>query len=308
MGTTFRVKWLTDQGTDKAQEIRSGIDGRLEDVNRRMSAYLPDSELSLFNRSSSSDWFAVSAQTVEVVTEALRISVLSQGAFDPTIGPLVDLWGFGSQGDRIEPPTGEEIATLIDRIGYQNLTARSGPPALRKQRAELEIDLSAIAKGYAVDRVAEFLSGRGLDDFMVEIGGEVRVQGKSLADQPWRIGVERPLIDKPSTHRVLPLSNLSMATSGTYYNYFDSGGQRYSHTIDPTSGRPIAHETISVSVLHPSCMTADGFATALLVLGADRGLPLAEDNGLLVLFQVKKDDKIEEITTSQFRDRFDEPQ
>ncbi len=306
MGTTYRVKWLSNQGTDASQEIRAGIDDQLEDVNRKMSTYLPDSELSRFNRSSGGAWFAVSAATAEVVTEALRIADLSQGAFDPTIGPLVELWGFGSSEDRIEPPSDQEIAATINKIGFEQLEVRGGPPALRKQTGDPEIDLSAIAKGYAVDLVASFLTNHGVEDFMVEVGGEVRGQGHSLADRPWRIAVERPHIDKPMAHRVLSLSNLAMATSGTYRNYFDSGGKRYSHTIDPTSGWPITHRTISVSVIHPSCMTADALATALLVLGVDKGLHVAEQYGLAVLFMREKDDRIEEITTSQFRDRFGE--
>jgi len=304
MGTTYRVKWLSNQGTEGTQEIRAGIDDQLEDINRRMSTYLPDSELSRFNRSSGSDWFAVSVPTAEVVKEALRIADLTQGAFDPTIGPLVDLWGFGSGEDRIEPPSDQEIAATISRIGFERLELRGDAPALRKQAADLEIDLSAIAKGYAVDRVAGFLAGHEVENFMVEVGGEVRAQGQSLADRPWRVAVERPHIDKPVAHRVLPLSDLAMATSGTYRNYFDAGGRRYSHTIDPASGWPIDHHTISVSVIHPSCMTADALATALLVLGADRGLRLAEKNGLTVLFIREKNDRIEEIKTSQFRGRF----
>ena len=304
MGTTYRVKWLSNQGTEGTQEIRAGIDDQLEDINRRMSTYLPDSELSRFNRSSGSDWFAVSVTTAEVVKEALRIADLTQGAFDPTIGPLVDLWGFGSGEDRIEPPSDQEIAATISRIGFERLELRGDAPALRKQAADLEIDLSAIAKGYAVDRVAGFLAGHEVENFMVEVGGEVRAQGQSLADRPWRVAVERPHIDKLVAHRVLPLSDLAMATSGTYRNYFDAGGRRYSHTIDPASGWPIDHHTISVSVIHPSCMTADALATALLVLGADRGLQLAEKNGLTVLFMREKNDRIEEIKTSHFRGRF----
>ena len=306
MGTIYRVKWLSSQGTEGTLEIRAGIDDQLEDVNRRMSTYLPDSELSRFNRSSGDDWFAISVTTAEVVSEALRIAKLTQGAFDPTIGPLVDLWGFGSGKDRIEPPSDQEIAATISRIGFGRLELKEEPPALRKQSTELEIDLSAIAKGYAVDRVANFLAGHGVENFMVEVGGEVRAQGHSLAHRPWRIAVEPPHIDKPAAQRVLPLSDLAMATSGTYRNYFDAGGRRYSHTIDPDSGWPIAHRTISVSVVDPSCMTADGLATALLVLGTDKGLRLAERNGLSALFMLEKDDRIEEITTSQFRNRFGE--
>ena len=302
MGTTYRVKWLSNQGTEETQEIRAGIDKQLEDVNRWMSTYLPDSELSRFNRSAGDGWFAVSAATAEVVTEALRIADLTQGAFDPTIGPLVDLWGFGSSEDRIEPPSDQEIATIIDEIGFEQLEVRADPLGLRKESAASEVDLSAIAKGYAVDRVASLLAGYGVGDFMVEVGGEVRAQGHSLADRPWRIAIERPHIDKPMAQQVVPLSNLAMATSGTYRNYFDAGGRRYSHTIDPASGWPIAHQTISVTVIHPSCMTADALATALLVLGAERGLRIAEQNGLAALFMREKDDRIEEIATSQFRD------
>lgn len=308
MGTSFHIKWLTRSDATQVQKIQEGIDQRLELVNQKMSTYREDSELSQFNRSQSTDWFEVSPETQQVVAEALRLAVLSGGAFDPTVGPAVDLWGFGTQGDRIEPPAETQIAETLARIGFEKIAVRRAIPAIKKNEAGLELDLSAIAKGYAVDLVADYLVEHGVTDYMVEVGGEVRAGGVNLSGKPWRIAVERPADfgGAAGVQQVLPLSDLAMATSGTYRNYFDAEAKRYSHTINPVTGRPVEHDTISVTVFHESCMTADGLATALLVMGADEGVKLAEESDLAALFISGTEENLIEQTTSVFESRFGE--
>ncbi len=307
MGTTYHVKWVTS--SRNTQFIREGIEFQLNDVNAKMSTYLPDSELSRFNALVSNEWFEISAETQTVIGEALRIAVLSGGAFDPTVGPLVELWGFGAKGDRFDPPADSEIESLLQQVGFEKIGLRRENPAVRKSKKALAIDLSAIAKGYAVDRIANYLAEQGIKHYMVEVGGEVRASGHNGQKQVWRIAVENPGIserpDSPMVTRVLPLLDLAMATSGTYRNYFDAQGKRYSHTLNPNTGRPIEHNTVSVSVFHPSCMTADALATALLVLGAEQGLDLAEEQGLAALFLEQNGDKIEPLASTAFQSLFE---
>ncbi|HSN53344.1 MAG TPA: FAD:protein FMN transferase [Candidatus Sulfomarinibacteraceae bacterium] len=286
MGTGFTVKVVVPEGADVSQEgVAAAVREVVDEVDRAMSTYLPDSELSRFNRHGT-DPFPASDALREVISEALRVARLSDGAFDITVGPLVDAWGFGPT-PRDQPPGEVEIAALLAATGSEYLVVDPERGTLRKLRPGLGGDLSAIAKGYGVDRVAERLLELGLGDHMVEIGGEVRAAGVNADGQVWRIGVERPEPRRRSVWTAVPLADLAMATSGDYRNYVESDGVRISHTIDPRTGRPISHSLASVTVLHPSCMTADALATALNVLGPDQARALADREGLAVLLLVR---------------------
>jgi thiamine biosynthesis lipoprotein len=275
------------------------IEQELETVNAEMSTYLPDSVLSRFNQAAPGGWFEVPPALAEVVVAAQSLSVESAGAFDVTVGPLVNLWGFGPE-DPGDLPGNAAIEDTLERVGLGYLSVRREPPALRKMRA-LYVALSAIAKGHGVDRVAGRLAEAGCSAMLVDIGGEVRGMGASPSHRSWRIGVEVP--DPASlgaVQRIVALGDLAIATSGDYRNFREAGGQRFSHTIDPRTGYPVEHDLASVSVLHPSAMWADGYATLLNVLGPEAGLQFARRHDLAALFVVRGENGFEERYTAAF--------
>lgn len=272
----------------------------LERVDARMSTWRDDSELMRFNRSDTREWFPVSAETAFVVGEALRVSALSDGAFDPTVGPLVKLWGFGGDPAELIPPPSERLAETRERIGFRHLRVRDAPPALRKDRPRVELDLSGVAKGYAVDALAERLSEAGALHFLVEIGGELRARGRNARGDPWRVAIERPALARGHVQAIVSLSDASVATSGHYRNFAVRGDARFSHILDPRSARPVRSELVSVSVIAPTAARADALATALLVLGPEAGWALADREGLAVLFLLEAPEGIRERSTARF--------
>ena len=302
MGTTYSVKLrlaspLDPAGTD---EVAKSVADEIELVNQKMSTYLDSSELSRLNQAPQATAMAVSAETMAVFLEARRIGELTNGIFDVTVGPLVNAWGFGPE-DRRADLSDAEIAELQALTGWERITLDEVASTISKDQAGVYCDLSAIAKGYAVDRVSDALASRGYGDHMVELGGEIRVRGVNLVGQPWRIAVEKPSPDGGrAIQRVLPMVDLSMATSGDYRNYFEKDGQRFSHEIDPRTGRPIEHRTASVSVVHPSCATADAWATALIVLGDEDGYSKAVEQDLAAVFLVRDGEAFVEKTTPAF--------
>ena len=309
MGTRYTVKAVDLPGNLDLQTVENEIRQKLQRIDGLMSTYRPDSELSKLNRfDRTGEWFDVSPQTAAVLEEALTVGRLTGGAFDVTVGPLVNLWNFGP-GDTVaeEVPTPEAIETAAIRVGFQHIELRTDPPAVRKKLANLYIDLSGVAKGFAVDRVAEYLAGRGAKNFLVEIGGEVRAAGNNHLGVPWRVGVESPVAAIRAVEKAVALKDLAMATSGDYRNYFEIDGVRYSHIIDPRTGRPVAHRLASVTVLDASCARADALATALMVLGPQQGYELAAREKLAVLMIVRGDDGFIEKTTRAFDDAVSQP-
>ena len=298
MGTTWSVKSISSH---EATQLQARIDATLDSINNMMSTYLVDSALSMFNANPSTEWQAAPAELVEVVRAARQISELSGGAFDVTVGPLVNLWGFGSDPAGRIVPNEQHIQRELERVGYQKLEHRGTPPALRKSVSSLYVDLSAIAKGYGVDRVAELLEAEGIDDFLVEIGGEVRSKGVNASGKPWRIAIEKPDGLGRAIYQVVPLRDSSMATSGDYRNFFMDQGQRYSHTIDVRTGKPVDHSLASVTVVAETCMRADGLATALASLGPRAGFDLAERHGIAALFIERTQDGFRDMATRSFK-------
>lgn len=303
MGTYYRVL-LHRSGQDE-EAVRKGMEKLLNRIEDQMSTWRPESELSRFNSSESTDWFEVSPETALVVAESLRIAELSGGAFDPTVGPLIDLWSFGSTQKIPRVPTDDEIASAKAKTGWQKVQVQADPPALRKTQPEIQLNLSAIAKGYGVDAVSDWLAENGEPDHLVEIGGEDRARGLKPDDSAWRIGVQSPGGMPPeqsggAIFQVVALADRSIATSGDYQNYFEVDGKRYSHTIDPTTGRPITHDVASVSVLADSCMAADGWATALSVLGPEKGMELAKAQKLPVLLIVRGEPRFDVLSTADW--------
>lgn len=300
MGTQYTVRLANPPEQLELAALEERVERTLATVNRQMSTYQADSELSRFNRHAGQDWFPVSADTARVVAAGQKVAQATNGAFDVTVGPLVNLWGFGPGGRASHAPSEAEIAECRQRVGYEHLAVRDDPPALRKARPDLYVDLSAIAKGFAVDQVARLLEQRGIAGYMVEIGGEVRTRGRKPDGSGWRIGIERPDAGVRQIQRVVELADQSLATSGDYRNFFEQQGRRYSHEIDPRTGRALEHTLVSVSVLAADCMTADAWATALLVLGSDLALPTARREGLEVLCILRTPDGFLEQATPGF--------
>jgi thiamine biosynthesis lipoprotein len=291
MGTTYHIKLAATSRMEDIDRLHSDVERVLAEIDRQMSTYRPDSELSRFNRAPAGEWFPVSAATAEVAAAAQAISEDTGGALDVTVNPLVKLWHFGpsnhaeaSGSGEFKPPPDGLLSAARKLIGFRNLDVRAAPPALRKKIGGLEVDLSSIAPGYAIDLLAELLADRGIGDFMIEIGGEVRTAGRRADGKPWQVAIERPLPERREMQTSISLSNAAIATAGDYQKFFEYGGRRYSHIIDPASGRPIEHSLVSVSVVAETCLAADGWDTPLLVLGPQRGFECAERHGIAALF------------------------
>jgi thiamine biosynthesis lipoprotein len=317
MGTTYEVKLAARPPGIELASLQADIASLLEQINNQMSTYRPESEVCRFSRAAKGEWFSVSAATAEVVAAALDVSDKTGGALDITVGRLVRLWGFGpgdgetrgslpagaASPDAFTPPSQDAVDAARAAAGYRRLAVRADPPALRKEVAELEIDLSAVAKGYGVDRVALLLEQRGIRNYMVQIGGETRAAGRRPDGRPWQIGIERPVVDRREVQTIVPLVDAALATSGDYRNYHEYGGRLYAHIIDPATGRPVVHTLASASVIADTCMAADAWATALVVLGPERGYDCAEEHGLAALFIARRETGFDMRTTTAWQAR-----
>ena len=300
MGTHYVVRMRELAAGTTAPTLRAEIERILEEIDAAMSTYRPDSEISRFNRASNTDWFAVSARTRAVVDEALRIGALTDGAFDVTVGPLVELWGFGVHARTPSVPPRPAIRKTMRGVGPRLVEARVENPAIRKLRPEVKIDLSAIAKGYAVDALADYLAARGNENFLVEIGGELRVRGRPATGDRWRVAIQKSNGKPGAAEVVVAVEDLAIATSGDYRNFFTRDGARYSHVIDPRTGSPVAHDLVSVTVVDPSAMRADALATGLLVLGPRHGRLLAKRLALPAFFVSNGPEGFEGFATPAF--------
>lgn len=302
MGTTYSVKVATeDLGEPARAALAHEIETQLERVDALMSTYRPDSEISRFNRHASRDPFPFSDETIEVFRIARRVSEMTDGAFDITVGPLVAAWGFGATDHPPEPPTASEQLELEQRVGYQKLVFDPVHARVAKSDPRIECDLSAIAKGYGVDLVARAIAGLGHANYLVEVGGELRAHGHKLDGLPWRVGIERPDSATRISQETLILRNISLATSGDYRDYYEIEGRRVSHTIDPRAGHPIRHKLASVSVLHAHAVWADALATALNVMGPEEGPSWAESHEIAALFLVREDNqRFRTVATTAF--------
>ena len=262
MGTTYNIK-LIGENLDVVT-LQQGIDQQLKQLNQEMSTYITDSELSKFNQSTSMEGVEISAGLSRVVKEAIRLGKLSHGALDVTVGPLVNLWGFGPEYRPETVPSDEVLAATKARVGLDKLVFEEGK--LSKTIPNLYVDLSTIAKGYGVDLVAEFIEANGINNYLVEIGGEMRLKGFKHTGELWHVAIEKPLSTERAVHQLIIPKDNAVATSGDYRIYFEADGQRFSHIIDPETGKPISHKLVSVTVIHPSSMTADGLSTAMMVM------------------------------------------
>lgn len=299
MGTYYRVTIAENLPPPKLDHLAILVEDKLTRINHLMSTYRDDSEISRFNRFESDEWFDVSSETAFVVSKALEIYEASNGSFDITVSPLVELWGFGKDKERDKPPPHLEIEKALESIGSQHLHVRLEPPAIRKAIPKLKLDLSAIAKGFAVDLVSKELRAKGITSYLVDIGGEIRASGAKAANRPWRVAIESP-VSNGETVKTLPLVGRSLATSGSYRNFFEFQGNLYSHTIDPQTGYPVDHTTVSVSVIAKDCLIADAWATAFMILPAEESLVLA-DQLKIPVFMIQRDGRgSTELQSKQF--------
>ena len=301
MGTTYSVK-ISSKEKVSVEPLKAEVDALLVEVNRQMSTYISSSEISKLNQSPKKQKVKISSYFNQVLKYSLQLAEKTGGIFDPTIGPLVNLWGFGPRGKR-KVPSEEQIKEVMKYVGYEKVKLatekkRSGwnmtvSHFVQKSHDQVYVDLSSTAKGFGVDVISEYLMKKKLQNHLVEIGGEMKARGLKR-EKPWRIAIESPDEDSRSIQKVLQLKDLSIATSGNYRNFFKENGQKFSHTIDVVSGRPVKHRMASVSVLSSSCMESDGLATAFMAMGPKKAWDFANKWKVPAYFILVKESKEDE--------------
>jgi len=298
MGTSYNVKLLDIPAGIAKQQIQRDIELLLKLINSQMSTYLAESEISKFNQSTVKTPVPVSQNTLKVLALAQEISLETNGGFDVTVGPLVNLWGFGPKFQADSIPSVEKIEAALRMVNFSHISLDFANQSLSKN-SELYADLSAIAKGFAVDEIARYLQTHGMDNYLIEIGGEVRLNGVKNGSG-WRLAVEKPVSNERTVHAIISASDKAIATSGDYRNFFELDGVRYSHTINPSTGFPVKQDVLSVTVIAGSCAEADAYATAFSVIGPSKAIEVANRKGLAVLLLVKDGNGYKEIYSDSF--------
>lgn len=298
-GTTYNLTFeLPTDADTSVSHIENAISEELARMDKVLSNYRDDSLIEQFNAQISSDVQVVDAEIVELIEIARAIHRASNGCYDLTIKPLFDLWGF--KNDVFTPPSDAALALTLSSVGLDNLETIDATH-LRKQLPSLRVDVSSIGQGYAVERIVKVLGHYGVQNYLVEIGGELKVQGKKINGDAWRIALEKPLPDERKMHKIVSFNSgepMSLISSGTYRHFFDDNGKRYSHILDARSGKPVEHNTVSVTVLHPDTTLGDAWSTALICLGSQDGLPVANAEGLAVLFIDQEGDQLIETPSN----------
>ncbi len=298
MGTTYQVKIVPDNAVvpaDMAVQIQQALDK----MDQIFTTYRTDSELMQLNQSALKSGFSISEEMLNVLKVSDQVYQLTGGAFDPTVAPLVNLWGFGPDPSLDTVPPDHKIKEMLDKVGLSRLNIDT-VDRLAYRTGDVQLDLSAVAKGFAVDSVAELLDSLGLENYLVEVGGELRLRGVKANHQPWRIAVESPSLERREAQQALTPGDVGVATSGGYRNYFEKDGKRYSHTIDPRTGYPVTHRLASVTVIAENTAYADALATGLMVMGHVAALELAEKNDLAIYLLVKENDGFKVYSSSSF--------
>lgn len=303
MGTRWSAKVSQPPATFNAADVERRLAERLEELEQKFSSYRTQSIVSRFNAEPTTEWVPVPRDVAQVGAECARISALTRGAFDVTVAPLVALWGFGPQGEARRPPADDEINVARARVGWTKLETRAEPPALRKRDANLMVDFSSMAKGFAADAMSEVLTSLRARDHLVQVGGDVKTAGAAEHARGWTLGIEtpQPSVDAGPVAAVVVLAEgAALSTSGDSRNAFVHDGRRYGHIIDPRTGRPVASHLASVSVVRASCAESSALATGLFVLGPDEGLRVAEAQGIAALFLVREGNAIVRRATPEF--------
>lgn len=302
MGTTYSVSIKHHDAESLEQAIHKEIETILDTVNLEMSNWDKSSSISKFNYLKKTDPISITDSLAKILSEANKVHDQSDGAFDITLMPLTDIWGFGRKNVK-KVPSEQEIETALNSVGQKSLLVLDQKRlTLRKKIDDASVDLSGIAKGFAIDQISDSLKAKGISDFLVEIGGDLYASGEKGPKSPWVIGIEKPDQRLGEVNVILRITNKAVATSGDYRNFFEKDNRRYSHIIDPKTGRPISHQTASVTVLADNAMNADAWATAMMVLGAKKGLVIAEKNNLAVFFISRKGGNFNSVSSKHFKD------
>ncbi len=307
MGTYYQVKISTQEDQEnKKNSMQAEVEQVLLRINQEMSTFLKDSHLARFNAAPANQWIELPCSLNKVMDTAQRLQQKSQGLYDVSVGPLVNLWGFGPDGRRKTPPTAEQVKDALGKVGLKYFEKKNeGNKCFwLKKKEGMRIDLSSIAKGYGVDEVADAIVQLGFKDFLVDIGGEVVLKGKKHDGSLWKIAVERPSPEGQGLQRVLTLSDEAIATSGDYRNFFETKGRRFSHTINPLTGESVAHQLASVTIVADNCMLADAWATALNVMGEQKAQETMERESLKAYLILRTDKGFEEIESTAFKQAF----
>lgn len=306
-GTFYQVTIMDPLTQGESLELEEGFKAELESVDKAMSTYRDDSELIAFNEAPLGEWQPLSNELIDVLAISQSVAEASHGAFDITVGDLINLWSFGPGARPEEVPADDVLAERLAQVGFDAVEVDTQNMQARRTR-DVFVDLSGVAKGHGTDRVAAYLAQQGLEHYLVNIGGELIARG--LRDEkeqtPWQIGIEVPEDGPQRAQHIIPLESMSVATSGDYRNYFEIDGERFSHTIDPRTGRPVTHQLASVSVFHPSNAWADAWATALLVVGEQDAMQMAIENNLNVLMLVRQGDEWRSVGSPEFVNYFGE--
>lgn len=300
MGSTYTVRWLATEQAPGDFELRTLVEAELARVDLQMSRYRSDSELARFNAVRSTAPQAASLEFAQLLSESIAINAASAGAFDVTIAPLVDAWGFGPTRAQAQKPTAEELQALRARCGSQWLEVSYSPTVVRKLRADVEVDVNAIAPGHAADRIARLLERHTLKNYLIDIGGEVRVRGNNAMGTPWRLAIDDPRHAEQIPYALVELDAGAIATSGGYRHFHVVDGRRFSHLLDPRTGEPASLRIASVVVIAPTAAQADAWATAMFVLGEQQGLRIAAQRNLAVLFLIAEGEHIGERASPAF--------
>ena len=302
MGTTYNVSIKHYDAEKLTQTIHKEIETILDTVNLEMSNWDKSSSISKFNYLKTTDPIPITGSLAKILSEANKVHDQSEGAFDITLMPLTDIWGFGRKNVK-QVPSEEEIESALKIVGQKSLLVLDQKRlTLRKKIESASVDLSGIAKGFAIDQISDSLKARGINDFLVEIGGDLYASGEKGPKSPWVIGIEKPDQKLGEVNVIVRIANKAVATSGDYRNFFEKDNRRYSHIIDPKTGRPISHQTASVTVLAENATNADAWATAMMVLGAKKGLIIAEKNKLAVFFISRKGANFHSVSSTHFKD------
>lgn len=301
MGTSWRVS-LVGLDESRRQSLQEKIQARLDADDRLLSTWKTDSALMRFNQSATTSPWPVSEEMADIVTQALRIGHKTAGAMDITVGPLVNLWGFGPEQQPVKTPTQAQIDAARARTGLQHLTAinTTSQQYLQKDLPDLFVDLSTVGEGYAADHLARLMEQEGLSRYLVSVGGALVSRGMNASDRPWRVAIQQPTDRENAVQAIVDINGHGISTSGSYRNYYELDGKRVSHVIDPQTGRPITHNLVSVTVIAPTALEADGWDTGLMVLGRERAQQVAREQGLAVYMISREGDGFSTWMSPQF--------
>ncbi|HEP1062357.1 TPA: FAD:protein FMN transferase ApbE [Klebsiella aerogenes] len=302
MGTYWRVSVV---GLDpaKAEDLRHKVQAQLDGDDWLLSTWKNDSALMRFNHAATTEPWPVNEAMADIVTLSLRIGAKTAGAMDITVGPLVNLWGFGPDKQPVKTPTEQQIAAAKARTGLQHLTVinRADKQYLQKDIADLFVDLSTVGEGYAADHLARLMEQEGIARYLVSVGGALVSRGMNGDDKPWRVAIQKPTDRENAVQAIVDINGHGISTSGSYRNYYELDGKRISHVIDPQTGHPINHKLVSVTVIAPTALEADGWDTGLMVLGPEKAQKVAHEQGLAVYMIVKEGDGFKTWMSPQFR-------